>query len=124
MVEPSASLLARGIVTASADHRPASPSADRLEGDLRVHHEAADRSGALKVIDALPSGATSQHLVLAAGIYPECGFAEITDASIVLLSSIAGLLGNKGSRALCSQQGRIVWANAIREVGNWRAAPH
>lgn len=116
--------LGRGMRIASADRLPAAQDAAPSGNDLQVHYEANDRQGAQKLVEALPAGATIQHLVLAAGIYPQREFARISedewqecldinltavyrmiraalplltpDASIVLVSSIAGLRGSKG----------------------------
>lgn len=115
--------LARGMNVVSADRQPAPQDAPPSGNDLQMPYEAGDRKGAQKLVEALPAGAAIQHLVLAAGIYPEREFARISedewqdcldinltavyrlisaalprlapDASIVLVSSIAGLRGSK-----------------------------
>jgi 3-oxoacyl-[acyl-carrier protein] reductase len=116
--------LGRGLRVASADRQPPVQESASSDNDLQVHYEAGDKNGAQKLLESLPAGATIQHLVLAAGIYPESDFAGISedawqecldinltavyrmiraalprltaDASIVLVSSIAGLRGSKG----------------------------
>lgn len=92
--------------------------------DVQVRYDASSRQSAREVVTAVPEGHDIAHLVLAAGIYPERDFREMTDdewqpcldvnltgayrliqealprlstdASIVLVSSIAGLRGSKG----------------------------
>ncbi|TFD85180.1 SDR family NAD(P)-dependent oxidoreductase [Cryobacterium serini] len=116
--------LGKGMRVVSADRQPPPQDATPSGNDLQMHYEADDREGAQKLVEALPDDAVIQHLVLAAGIYPEREFARISevewqdcldinltavyrlliaalprlapDASIVLISSIAGLRGSKG----------------------------
>ncbi|MFJ6359335.1 SDR family NAD(P)-dependent oxidoreductase [Pseudarthrobacter oxydans] len=116
--------LGRGMRVVSADRLPTPQNAAPSGNDLQMHYEADDRKGAQKLVEALPAGVAIQHLVLAAGIYPEREFGLISegewrecldinltavyrmisaalpqlapDASIVLVSSIAGLRGSKG----------------------------
>ena len=116
--------LGKGMRVVSADRQPPPQDATPSGNDLQMHYEADDREGAQKLVEALPDDAAIQHLVLAAGIYPEREFARISevewqdcldinltavyrlliatlprlapDASIVLISSIAGLRGSKG----------------------------
>lgn len=114
--------LARGLQVVSADLGSAEANTD--PGNvLQVGYDASDQEGARKLLEALPPGAGIRDLVLTAGIYPERQFAQIDeeawqdcldinltsvyrliqaalprlapDASIVLISSIAGLRGSK-----------------------------
>lgn len=114
--------LARGLPVVSAD-RHLSNRADDV-ADVQVRYDAGSRQSAREVVAAVPQGLDVSHLVLAAGIYPERNLREMaddewqecldvnltgayrliqealprlsTDASIVLVSSIAGLRGSKG----------------------------
>jgi 3-oxoacyl-[acyl-carrier protein] reductase len=116
--------LGKGMRVASADRQPVTDDVASTGHDLQVPYEANDREGARDLVDALPAAAAVNHLVLAAGIYPESEFGRLgedewqecldinltavyrmiratlprlaPDASIVLVSSIAGLRGSKG----------------------------
>lgn len=115
--------LKQGTKVVSADRLLATPHPDYPALDLQVSYDASDRTGAQRLVEAIPAETTIQHLVLAAGIYPEREFAAIDedewqhcldinlssvfrlvkqtlplmteDASIVFVSSIAGLRGSK-----------------------------
>jgi 3-oxoacyl-[acyl-carrier protein] reductase len=113
----------RGLRVASAD-RELSTVHEGLSGNTQqVFYEANLREGARDLIEVLGPDTRIQHLVLAAGIYPESPFADLeedewqscldinltavfrliqaalprltSDASIVLVSSVAGLRGSK-----------------------------
>ncbi|NKX53052.1 SDR family NAD(P)-dependent oxidoreductase [Arthrobacter mobilis] len=117
-------LLARGVRVVSADLAPAHrrlPAGD-AENFSYTGYDAQDPESARATVAA--AGERIDYLVLAAGIYPARGFADISedewqgcleinltavyrminaalprlapDASIVLVSSIAGLRGSKG----------------------------
>ncbi|MET1089510.1 MAG: SDR family oxidoreductase [Arthrobacter sp.] len=115
--------LARGLQVISADLQPTEAGTTLGSGELKLGYDAGDPDGAQELLKAFPTGAGIRHLVLAAGIYPERQFAKISeqdwqncldinltsvyrliqaalprltpDASIVFISSIAGLRGSK-----------------------------
>lgn len=117
---------------------------------MQVPYDAGSRQSAREVVAAVPEGHDIAHLVLAAGIYPEQEIREMgddewqgcldvnltgayrliqealprlsADASIVLVSSIAGLRGSKGhSHYAASKAGLLgLMRSLMWELGGQR----
>lgn len=114
--------LTQGLPVVSADCHLADRGGDMA--DVQVRYDARSRQSAREVVAAVPHGRDISHLILAAGIYPKRDFLDMADdewqecldvnltgayrliqealprlsadASIVLVSSIAGLRGSRG----------------------------
>lgn len=115
--------LSRGLRVVSADREMPGTRKVSPENDMQVLYEANNQKGARDLIDSLGPNIPIKHLVLAAGIYPESRFAQLeedhwqecldinltavyrmiqsalprltSDASIVLVSSVAGQRGSR-----------------------------